>query len=80
VCCSATRSGFFVNNLPCQPTIVVQLLGNGGKILYTINFVRGLSPPKPAGLDPPNFCRHTPNWLRNHDSPKNFDEKLEKKI
>jgi hypothetical protein len=25
-------------------------------------FVQSLSPPKPAGLDPPNFRRHAPNW------------------
>jgi hypothetical protein len=31
-----------------------------------------LSPPKPAGLDPQIFCRHTPNWLRNFT--ENFTE------
>jgi hypothetical protein len=39
-------------------------------------FVQSLSPPKPAGLDPPNFCRHTPNWLRNTESQKKLKEKL----
>jgi hypothetical protein len=38
--------------------------------------VRSLSPPKPAGLAPPNFRRHAPNWMWNRDSQK----KLEKKI
>jgi hypothetical protein len=29
-----------------------------------------LSPPKPAGLDPQNFHKHTPNYTWNHESPK----------
>jgi hypothetical protein len=34
--------------------------------------VHSLSPPKPAGLDPQKFRRHTTNWLRNVDSQKNL--------
>jgi hypothetical protein len=48
--------------------------------LYVLS-VQSLSPPKPAGLDPPpNFCRHTPNWLRNTDSQKKFEKKLHEKF
>jgi hypothetical protein len=37
--------------------------------------VRSLSPPKLAGLDPPNVRRHAPNWMWNRDSPKKFGKK-----
>jgi hypothetical protein len=43
--------------------------------LYVLS-VQSLSPPKPVGLDPPIFCRHTPNWLRNTDSQKKFEKKF----
>jgi hypothetical protein len=43
--------------------------------LYVLS-VQSLSPPKPAGLDPPNFCRHTPNWLRNTDRQKKIEKKI----
>jgi hypothetical protein len=42
--------------------------------------VRSLSPPKPAGLDPPNFRRHAPNWMWNRDSPKKIGKKNSRKI
>jgi hypothetical protein len=42
--------------------------------LYVLS-VRSLSPPKPAGLDPPNFCRHAPNWMWNRDSQKKYEKK-----
>jgi hypothetical protein len=47
--------------------------------LYALS-VQSLSPPKPAGLDPPNFCRHAPNWLRNTDSQKIFFKNISRKI
>jgi hypothetical protein len=38
--------------------------------------VHSLSPPKPAGLDPPNLRRHAPNWMWNRDSPKKLKKKF----
>jgi hypothetical protein len=38
------------------------------------------SPPKPAGLDPPNFRRHAPNWMWNSDSPKKLKKKFHEKF
>jgi hypothetical protein len=38
--------------------------------------------PKPAGLDPQNFLRHTSNWMRKINSQKNqekFPKMLKKK-
>jgi hypothetical protein len=37
--------------------------------------VRSLSPPKLAGLDPPNVRRHAPNWMWNRDSQKKLGKK-----
>jgi hypothetical protein len=42
---------------------------------FTILFVRGLSPPKPASLDPKKIRRHTPDWLRSVDSQKKIGNK-----
>jgi hypothetical protein len=42
--------------------------------------VHSLAPPKPAGLDPKKFRRHTPNWLRNVDSKKNLEKKIHGKF
>jgi hypothetical protein len=40
-------------------------------------YVRGLSPPKPAGLDTPNFCRHAPKLAAEPRQPKkNFKKKF----
>jgi hypothetical protein len=50
--------------------IIENLYNNLAKPLCTVRSVQSLSPPKPAGLDPPNFRRHAPNWTWNHDSPK----------
>jgi hypothetical protein len=47
--------------------------------LYVL-FVRSLSPPKPAALDPPNFRRHAPNWIWNRDSQKKFEKKIHGKF
>jgi hypothetical protein len=48
--------------------------------LAYVLFVRSLSPPKPAGLDPPNFRRHAPNWTWNHDCQKKIDKKFHGKV
>jgi hypothetical protein len=38
--------------------------------------VHSLSPPKPPGLDPQKFLRHTANLLRNVDSQKKLEKKF----
>jgi uncharacterized membrane protein SpoIIM required for sporulation len=43
-------------------------------------YVRSLSPPKPAGLDSPNFRRHAPNLMWNRDSQKKFEKKIHGKF
>jgi hypothetical protein len=40
-----------------------------------VPFLRSLSPPKPAGLDFPNFRWHNPNWMWKRDSQKKFKNK-----
>jgi hypothetical protein len=42
--------------------------------------VCAVSPPKPAGLDPPNIFRHTLNWLRNTNSQKKLKKKFHRKV
>jgi hypothetical protein len=42
--------------------------------------VQGICPPKPAGLDTPNFCSQTLKWMWNVDSQEKIENNILRKF